>query len=994
MKHTFTKLALFVLLAAIIVSCYQPKQVSSIDTNTAALALKEAQEEEEHEREHGERGEYEGEEENEEAECEGIGLALQQEFDKTMDPALGRVPRELLWPAIEYTDQLKQDMRRTNLAYGKTALNGWVERGPYSDVVGVSSANTRANNGVASGRIRAVMVDAADASGNTVFVGGVAGGLWKTTSITSNPANWTVVNDKLNNLAITGICQDPTNPATMYVCTGEANYNADAVEGDGIFKSTNGGASWTQLSSTTKANAGSVFNYCSKIACDSSGNVYVGTQSGLKRSTNGGSSWTDITPSGVTAVIADIEISSTGRLHITTGIHPSLTTAYYRYTDIPATVTASSGWNTASTSFATTNMCRVELACQGNALIALPVNSASAANGQNVSTIYKSTDGGANWSALANTPGFTSGQGWYCLAAAINPSNTSQFLVGSLDIYKTTNGGASSWSQVSNWYGTTGNYVHADQQDMIWYNVGNQSRVLVVCDGGIHISTNGGTSWTDRNVGLRIKQFYSCAIHPTKTNYILGGAQDNGCHALNGSGLTTSIEVTGGDGGYVHIDEDQPQYQFTSYIYNQFRVSTDSGATWNNANLSGNTGLFINPTAYDHAANIMYSADARGKYRRWNNPQTGTSNAVITVTALGNDRVMAVAMSPYTSNRILLAGGSGTVIRVDNAHNIATTTAGTLLGSGMGTISSIEYGGSEDTILVTVSAYSNTQVWYTTNGSSSTPTWLAKDGNLPTMPVRWAVAVPGTNGKKVMVATETGIWVTADITASTPVWVPDGAFPNVRTDMLAYRSSDMTVVAATHGRGMWSANLNDAVTIALPINDFVLNGNNSSNEVNLSWTFRTARSLINFEIERSENGVDFTTIGSVSGGAAKTSYQFEDERSNEWAYYRIKSVDQYGLTQYSNIISIAPGKANSFAISNVYPNPAVDQVNLAIQGASDEKVQLQLFSVSGQLVRNGVQQLGKGNQVATLGVVGVNPGNYLLIATVGTQRYSFVVVKQ
>src|SRR5262249_46194352 len=156
------------------------------------------------------------------------------------------------------------------------------------------------------------------------------GGLWNTTSITSTPAGWTLINDKFSNMAITSICQDPKKPDTIYFSTGEANFHGDAVQGDGVFRSMDAGATWTQLSSTTSVNSGGAFNFTTKVLCDSLGNVYVGTRSGLKRSTNQGTSWTDITPTGTSSLIGDIIISSNGRLHASMGL--SITsTAYYRY---------------------------------------------------------------------------------------------------------------------------------------------------------------------------------------------------------------------------------------------------------------------------------------------------------------------------------------------------------------------------------------------------------------------------------------------------------------------------------------------------------------------------------------------------------------------------------------------------------------------------------------------------------------------------------------
>jgi hypothetical protein len=927
-----------------------------------------------------------GESEDEHKACDGAAAAMRDEFEKTKDPVTGRVPRELLWPAIEYTDQLKQDMRQS-WANAKVATSGWAERGPTSDALGASNGNLRGpNSDVPSGRIRAIMVDASDTSGNTVFAGSVAGGLWKTTSINTSPAGWTLVNDKLSNLAITGICQDPSSTSTMYFCTGEGFFNSDAVQGDGVFKSTNGGSTWSQVSSTNSTNAGTAFNYCTRIICDASGNIYVGTLTGLYRSTNGGTSWTNITPSGTSSGICDVKIAA-GRMHVTSGFG---STAYYRYTDNPSTVSSGSGWNSATTPFTTSSIYRVALACVRGNLIALPVSSST----YDVATIYRSTDSGKTWSTLNHTPSFGSGQGWYCMAGAINPADSTQYIVASLDCYKTTNAGTSVWSQISDWASSTQQYVHADQHDMIWYTQGAQSRVLVVCDGGVFLSTDGGSTWANRNVGLRIKQFYSCDIHPSTTNYFLAGAQDNGTHSFSNAGLSTTTEVIGGDGMFVHIDQDQAAYQFTAFPYNSYARSTNSGANWSTSGLNfGSTGRFTNPSDYDNTSNVMYSADATGSYRRWTNPQTGATNDVVSVTALGSATVSAVAVSPYTSNRVYFATSAGILARVDNANTVSSPAAGTSVASSLGTVSSIVFGGSEDTVIVTNSSYSGTQVWYSTNATNASPTFTAKDGNLPNIPVRWSLPIAYTNGKRVMIATETGVWVTSDITAASPTWVADPNFPNVRTDMLKYRSSDKLVAAATHGRGLWTAVAQEATAIALPYNEFVLKANSSSQTTFLTWTFKTARQIIGFDIESADDGSNFKAVAAQQGGATLKDYQYNEPRSSGWKYYRIKSTDQYGLVQYSNIVSVAPAVISALELSNVYPNPAADMVNLTVASPSGQGIRLELYSAIGQKMKETTQQLSAGSQQVSLNMAGIAPGNYLLIAVVGNQRFSYVVVK-
>lgn len=775
---------------------------------------------------------------------DGPDKAAEFQFNRTKNPFTGQVPSDKMWNAVLQTQQVKDQANSLNTI---SALS-WIERGSNSDVTGPSNGNTRANNGITSGRIDAMMVDSLDPTHKTLWVGGRDGGLWKTTDITIAPSPWTLVNDYFGNLSISAICQDPTNYNTMYFCTGESYFEGGAVRGNGVFKSTDHGVTWTLLPST------STYYYCTRILCDFQGNVYLGTRgNGLLRSTNGGTSWTNITPTGLSTNICDLEITSTAvasRLHLVVGIFSAQA---YRYTDIASTVTSASGWVAPTTAFPTFNM-RAEIGVSGNTLYAAPANGS-----YQVPTIYKSTDGGDNWIATTGQPtsGWASGQGWYALTVNINPSDPNQCIVGGLDNFKTTDGGAS-WIKISAWVGTTGQYVHADQHKALWYDGG--TKLIFGCDGGVHYSSDGGTVIRDRNEGLRLKQFYAVAIHPSTTNYYLTGAQDNGTHQFNNPGLSGSIEVFGGDGAYVAIDQDEPLFQTGAYVYANFRRSANGGASWS-FGPSNNSGQFIDPYDFDNLNNRVYAGTSAGQYLRWEDPHTGFTYTNVSIPNFNGSSVTSVYVSPFTPNRVYFGTAGGRVVKVDNANSATPTDVNITGGAMSGYQNCVVAGSDEQHLMACYSSYGVNNVWSSIDGGT---TWTAVDGNLPDMPVYWALYHPDDN-TKAYIATETGVWSTDILNGAATVWVPESTFPTVRTDMLKYRASDRTIAAATYGRGLWTANVPSGCTSASitsqPVNVTTCAANNA--------TFTITGTGTGYQWQQSVNGggtwTDITNGGIYSG---------------------------------------------------------------------------------------------------------------------------------
>jgi photosystem II stability/assembly factor-like uncharacterized protein len=151
------------------------------------------------------------------------------------------------------------------------ALPAWTELGP--------------NN--VGGRTRALLIHPTNPS--VMYAAGVSGGVWKTTN---GGALWTPLADLMANIAVNSLAMDPKNPNVIYAGTGEGYFNIDGIRGAGVFKTTDGGATWTRLASTTTED----FYYVNDIVVSptSSQRLYAATGAGVFRSLDGGASWTRI----------------------------------------------------------------------------------------------------------------------------------------------------------------------------------------------------------------------------------------------------------------------------------------------------------------------------------------------------------------------------------------------------------------------------------------------------------------------------------------------------------------------------------------------------------------------------------------------------------------------------------------------------------------------------------------------------------------------------
>lgn len=848
-------------------------------------------------------------------------LALEYDNMRTMDPALQYVPRERLSVAYQET------MRRFQTEASIPNTN-WLERGP--------------NN--VGGRTRAIMFDPNDVTKRKVWAGGVAGGLWYNNDITSNTSEWQKVDDFWANMAVTAIASDPSNSQIFYVGTGEGFFNADAVRGGGIWKTTNGGTTWTQLTSTSTSDD---FTYIQELAVSPSGAIFIATRGvsssngGILRSIDGGNNWTRVLAPGssIGASIAsfsnnaaDLDIANNGDIYASFGIFSQ--GRIFRSSD------NGNSWTDITPS---TNCHRIELAVAPsassttNTTVLYAVARATSGSDNDVAWFRKSTNGGANWTDISiplylnsnctvSTAHFTRNQAWYDLAIAIHPTDPNLVVVGGVDVHRTTNGGTS-WSPISYWTGNCKPYVHADIHNIV-FRPNFTNELLIGSDGGVSYSDNAGDNgvsapnFSDRNLGYNITQFYACAIrNEAGSNNFLAGAQDNGSQRYSQAGINATTEVTGGDGAFCFIDQNNGNRQITSYVYNNYYRSTNGGTSFSTLT-SSNTGQFINPADLDDrdaSTSILYSSSATNQYRYYD-LINGSSQQIVT-TNIGGSSASAIKARTSTANRIFVGTFSGGVYMIENANTASPTV--TNIGSGIttvGTVSSIDVSGANDNnIIVTYSNYGVKSVWYTTDRGSN---WISKDETgygLPDMPVRWVLINP-TNPQQVLLATELGVWSTDDITATNPGWQPSNqSLANVRCDMLRYRTSDKLVAVATHARGLYTSDVFQDMPApqALPATSI------TANSFTANWTTVTG-SGISYRLDIATDN-NFTNM--VSGynniTVNGTNLNITGLTQATIYYYRVRATNG----------TFTSGNSNTIATSTTIPAPvATAATNVDVGG--------------------------------------------------------------
>ena len=716
------------------------------------------------------------------------------DFLMTRDPSTNTIPSERALEALKI-----KNAKLNSLSYfNRQSEINWTERGPSKQ----------------AGRTRALMLDGNFDSNGKVWAAGVSGGIWSITNIEDPTSEWSKVSDFWDNLVITCVASDPTDANIIYVGTGERR--GQGLRGQGVWKTSDGGANWSQLSSSID------LNYIDTIIVRNEngiGAVYAGGGrafsngaysgvNGLQKSTDGGSTWTEVLgeiSAGSNHHVTDLELDSNNRLIVGTRTNTfNEGGGQVFYSDDGSTFTQ---FNLGA--LGSFDRTFVDVSPSDPNILYVMMENGSTGY---ITYIAKSSDAGNTWTQISiaedeNGNPFGDYQGsmdyWGLLGIDPNDPNTI-YAAGALSIFKSTDSGTN-WTEISEWRGTgfSQPYVHADHHNIVFID---SDKILFSNDGGVFLTTDGGNTFTMKNDNMVTTQFYSTAIHPTTSDYVLGGAQDNGTWRLNTAGKQEGSEVYGGDGAYTHIDQVDPTYQFSATTYGNIVRSTNGGASFglysNVTNADGtDAGFFINPSVIDGVNKAMYVTFDNNSILRQKDYTALTNHDFININ-LGAG-ASAYKVSPHTSGVLFVATAGGRVFKIVDAHTDNYSITEISPGVTSGYISSIDVGKDDNQILITLSNYGIDSIFETISGGGANG-WVNVEGDLPDMPVRWGL-YNRDNFNQVAIATEVGVWVSDDITSSSVVWNPSNdGLANTRVDMLAMNSNG-EMSAGTFGRGQFTS---------------------------------------------------------------------------------------------------------------------------------------------------------------------------------------------
>ncbi len=741
------------------------------------------------------------------------------------------------------------------------------------------------------GRVNVVAIDPNNDS--TIYIGAPAGGIWKSTN---GGSTWTPLIDDLPQIGVSGIAIDPNNSNIIYISTGDDD--ASDSYSIGVLKSIDGGITWAKTGlefTNTSTTSNDIY-----IDPNNSSILWIATSVGVYKTTDAGANWTKT----LSGNIKDIKLKPGD----SNTIYAATSTVFYKSTN-------------AGNSF---SQIQSGLPSNSGRLVidVTPANPQyvyvlSAAANYTFQGVYKSTNSGTSFTKTVETSDiFESTQAWYDLALGVSDQDANTIFVGCINVWKSTDGG-DNFTKINSWSSPNqASYTHADIHFLRYH----KGRLLCGSDGGVYISDDNGTSFADRTKGLQIGQFYriSVASNASSTN-LVGGLQDNGGYGLKDS---TWYNYYGADGMDCAVSGNNPNTYY-GFIQSggQLYRTTDRGANQNFVTTGPESGNWVTPLVSDSNGDLY--AGYSSFYKLVNNAFVKQSNFNF------GGKIDFIEIDPSNENNMYVARDYNLYRSTDKGINWSQVS------SFQTDITSIEvHNDNSNIIFITTSGSSNGGVFKSTNQGGN---FTNISENLPSEGKFIVRHQKGT--ESIYLGTYLGVYHKNGDNA----WEDySPSLPTVAVRDLEINYLDKVVIAGTYGRGIWKAPLAGTDTgddTEAPSNPSGLTASNiAQTTLSLSWTASTDNvGVTGYDVYQGNNVIGTATSASynVTGLTANTAYEFrvkaKDAAGNVSGFSNTTTattLDDTGTTTYCD--------SNGQSISDEYiSNVQLGSINNTSTGSSD-----------------------------------------------------------
>ncbi len=762
-------------------------------------------------------------------------------FEKrqTQNPLTKEIPPGIKLMEAKFSGKIQERSleseaaKKSSETFSKSKFSYWKNRGP----------------GNVGGRTRALALDRENE--NTIFAGGVSGGLWRSTNLGQK---WKKVTLPWQSPSITSIVQDPRKGKhrIWYYASGERFGNSASAggafyTGTGIFKSFDNGRTWFPLRNSNDHDLTSItsMDIINSIAIDpKNGDLYAATFDGLYRSDDGGRGFEEVLPSARDSQ-TEVMITPNGKIYATVDILGDKNAGFYvsddgdSFTNItPENITPS--WGRTIMAHDPSDENRVyffsfDVSDSGEAFLWRYQADAETPEEQWV-------DLSANLpTAIGGIAGNLDLQGAYNMVIKVHPTNPDMIFLGGTNLYRSTTGfttqvGLEGWiggyTNLSDSFALYPNH-HVDQHNLVFLP-SDPNRAISANDGGVQLTeditdTDAFVEWTSLNNKYITTQPYAVSFDPEgNSDDLLAGFQDNGTWFTNSKDVDDPwVFDFSGDGSYNAIADGGRTRYVSSQLGRLFRFDFDEAGEYISFTRITPAGAsnfdFIAPFILDPINdNIMYMPAGDRMWRNNNLDEIPLfSNAPATVNWVEQPQtatpdgsfITAMDVSKFpVANRLYYGTSSGGVFRVENANLDDQEAVDISTGKGLpeGNINNVYVDPADsDRVFIVFSNYGIPSIFMTENAGEK---WIDISGNLEDNAdgsgngpsVRWFAM----NGKNdgYFVGTSTGLYFSYRLKGKRTRWyrepirIGNGVVTQVKT------RADGFVAAAVHGNGVYSAN--------------------------------------------------------------------------------------------------------------------------------------------------------------------------------------------